>query len=73
MNSGPTRVNLSAVDSVGDIYQGVHGVPEMHTWSPRGALLRTCTLPSDSPEGVDSITEVAKTRADRCLCDRGRY
>ncbi len=59
VNSGSTQVDSLAVDSVGNIYQGVHGVPEMRIWSPRGALLKTVTLPSDAPDGVDSMTNVA--------------
>jgi lactonase len=58
VDGGTTRVDSTAVDADGNVYQGFHGKSEIHVYSPAGDLLSVIALPDDAPD-LDSATNIA--------------
>ncbi|MEU5154164.1 SMP-30/gluconolactonase/LRE family protein [Glycomyces sp. NPDC021274] len=58
VDGGKARVDSTAVDAEGNVYQGFHGKPEIHVYSPDGDLLAVIALPEDAPD-LDTATNVA--------------
>jgi lactonase len=58
VDGGKARVDSTAVDAEGNVYQGFHGKPEIHVYRPNGDLLTVIALPEDAPD-LDTATNVA--------------
>jgi lactonase len=58
VDGGKARVDSTAVDAEGNVYQGFHGKPEIHVYSPNGDLLAVIALPEDAPD-LDTATNIA--------------
>nr|WP_198667050.1 SMP-30/gluconolactonase/LRE family protein [Glycomyces dulcitolivorans] len=58
VDGGKARVDSTAVDADGNVYQGFHHKPEIHVYSPEGDLLTKITLPEDAPD-LDTATNIA--------------
>lgn len=56
VDGGRARVDSTAVDAEGNIYQAFHGRPEIEIYSPAGDLLQTVVVPGD---GLESATNLA--------------
>lgn len=56
VDAGRARVDSTAVDADGNIYQAFHGRPEIVVFAPDGRLLQTITVPGS---GLESATNVA--------------
>lgn len=58
VDGGIAQTDSNAVDADGNIYQGMHGVPEVRVYRPDGTHLMTVALPAGD-EGLQSATNVA--------------
>ncbi|MCP3425197.1 SMP-30/gluconolactonase/LRE family protein [Rothia sp. AR01] len=58
LNAGKTRVDSTAVDAQGNIYQAFHGKPEIEVYSSTGTHLSTISIPPED-QGRESATNVA--------------
>jgi lactonase len=58
VDGGIAQTDSNAVDADGNIYQGMHGVPEIRVYRPDGTHLMTVALPAED-EGLQSATNVA--------------
>lgn len=58
-SGGKSQIDSNAVDEDGNIYQAVHGQPNIFVYSPEGELLSTVSVPADAAEGLSSATNVA--------------
>ncbi|MDA1362494.1 SMP-30/gluconolactonase/LRE family protein [Glycomyces luteolus] len=58
VDGGKARVDSTAVDADGNVYQGFHLKPEIHVYSPNGDLLEVIALPGDAPD-LDTATNIA--------------
>ncbi len=58
VNAGTAQTDSNAVDADGNIYQGVHGTPQIRVYSPTGTHLKTITLPAGE-DGLESATNLA--------------
>lgn len=57
VDGGKARVDSTAVDADGNIYQAFHGKPEIAVYSPAGEHLATVAVPDAA--GLDSATNIA--------------
>ncbi|WP_211116801.1 SMP-30/gluconolactonase/LRE family protein [Glycomyces buryatensis] len=58
VDGGKARVDSTAVDADGNVYQGFHLKPEIHVYSPKGDLLAVIAVPEDAPD-LDTATNIA--------------
>ncbi|MFI9487563.1 SMP-30/gluconolactonase/LRE family protein [Promicromonospora sp. NPDC052451] len=58
VDGGVARTDSNAVDAAGNVYQGMHGTPEVRVFAPDGTHLLTVSLP-EGDEGLSSATNVA--------------
>ncbi|WP_394525567.1 SMP-30/gluconolactonase/LRE family protein [Paenarthrobacter nicotinovorans] len=58
VDGGRARVDSTAVDGAGNIYQAFHNKPEIAVYSPTGALLATIVAPNHNG-ALDSATNIA--------------
>jgi lactonase len=58
VDGGKARVDSTAVDADGNVYQGFHLKPEIHVYSADGDLLEVIVLPEDAPD-LDTATNIA--------------
>lgn len=56
VNAGQARVDSTAVDAAGNVYQAFHGKPEIAVFAPTGELIQTVTA---SGKGLESATNIA--------------
>lgn len=56
VDAGRGRVDSTAVDADGNIYQAFHGLAQVNVYSPSGDLVRVIDVPGD---GLDSATNIA--------------
>ncbi|WP_114855778.1 SMP-30/gluconolactonase/LRE family protein [Brachybacterium sp. YJGR34] len=59
LDAGRARVDSTAVDAEGNIYQAFHGRPEIEVHSPSGEHLATIAVPAEERDGLDSATNIA--------------
>lgn len=58
IDGGGAQTDSNAVDAEGNIYQAMHGRPEIRVHGPDGQQLSTVTIPGDH-EGLESATNIA--------------
>lgn len=58
VDGGPSQTDSNALDGAGNLYQGMHGMPQMLVFGPDGALRARVGIP-DEDEGLHSATNVA--------------
>lgn len=58
INGGGAQTDSNAVDAEGNIYQAMHGRPEIRVHGPDGSHLTTIGIPRDH-EGLESATNIA--------------
>lgn len=58
VDGGVAQTDSNAVDAAGNVYQGMHGLPEVRVFRPDGTHLLTVSVPSGH-EGLYSATNVA--------------
>nr|WP_277605883.1 SMP-30/gluconolactonase/LRE family protein [Glycomyces sp. L485] len=58
VNGGKARVDSTAVDADGNVYQAFHLKPEIHVYGPNGDLLEVIAVPEDAPD-LDTATNIA--------------
>lgn len=59
VDGGKARVDSTAVDAAGNLYQAFHGRPEIAVYSPTGEHLATIAVPDVDVDGLDSATNIA--------------
>lgn len=59
VDAGRARVDSTAVDADGNIYQAFHGKPVIEVYAPTGEHLRTITVPAGDAAGLESATNLA--------------
>ncbi|MFV2119976.1 SMP-30/gluconolactonase/LRE family protein [Streptomyces sp. Act-28] len=59
VDGGVAQTDSIAVDADGNLYQGLHGRPEMAVYSRNGDRLATVEVPARAAEGLESATNVA--------------
>ncbi|GAA2226651.1 SMP-30/gluconolactonase/LRE family protein [Promicromonospora sukumoe] len=58
VDGGLAQTDSNAVDAAGNLYQGMHGIPEIRVYGPDGTHLTTVSVP-DGHQGLLSATNVA--------------
>lgn len=58
VDGGKARVDSTAVDADGNVYQGFHLKPEIHVYSPEGDLLTVIAIP-EGERDLDTATNIA--------------
>lgn len=59
VSPGRARIDSTAVDSAGNIYQAFHHATRIEVYSPDGSELATITVPESEAAGLDSATNIA--------------
>lgn len=55
VDAGRGRVDSTAVDAEGNIYQAFHGLPQIHVYGPSGTLRQIISVPGDDIESATNI------------------
>lgn len=58
VDGGPAQTDSNALDAQGNLYQGVHGIPRILVYGPKGRLRATVEIP-EGDEGLESATNIA--------------
>ncbi|MFJ3404852.1 SMP-30/gluconolactonase/LRE family protein [Promicromonospora sp. NPDC090134] len=58
VDGGVAQTDSNAVDAAGNLYQGMHGLPEVRVYGPDGTHLTTVSVP-DGDDGLLSATNLA--------------
>lgn len=59
VDGAAAQTDSNAVDSAGNIYQGMHGEPKIRVYTPDGMHQATITVPAKDDDGLESATNVA--------------
>ncbi|WP_211240071.1 SMP-30/gluconolactonase/LRE family protein [Promicromonospora kroppenstedtii] len=58
VDGGVAQTDSNAVDAAGNVYQGMHGRPEVRVYGPDGTHLTTVSIPAEG-DGLQSATNIA--------------
>lgn len=58
VDGGVAQTDSNAVDAAGNVYQGMHGRPEVRVYGPDGTHLTTVSVPAED-DGLQSATNIA--------------